>query len=331
MSLLADSRIMLVLSRIRYKNHEEDTSYMLRKFTSLLVITLLICSNMSLVFANVSSELAVIDKVVVVEKFFTGTEQTGALVERINKLEKDLWGKESTGALVNRVDKMYAYCKITTNNEPSFLIKMNAAEWSLTHMVTVQPIKTRIENLERVLMGNTASGSFDERLNHLLKLAYTSGKPGITSVTVEKDNLLKVKLVTPLNTRTTRSGDVVVFQVSEDIYVDGSLIIAKGAQGTGKIAKVEEAKNFGRDAQIQINFDTVEAIDGSIINTFLGEKAKQENKSLATAAGASVAGMIILGPVGIVGGAFVHGKEVNIPAGTETYIQVKEQVTLSGI
>ena len=61
------------------------------------------------------------------------------------------------------------------------------------------------------------------------------------------------------------------------------------------------------------------------------EKAKLENKSLATAAGASVAGMIILGPIGVVGGAFVHGKDVNIPAGAETYIQIKEQVELYGI
>ena len=60
-------------------------------------------------------------------------------------------------------------------------------------------------------------------------------------------------------------------------------------------------------------------------------KAKAENKSLVSAAGASVAGMLILGPVGIVGGAFVHGKEVNIPVGTEVYIQIKEQAALTGI
>ena len=304
---------------------------MLRKITSFLVLTLMICSNMSWAFANASADMAVVDKVVVVEKFFNGAEQTGALVERIVKLEKDLWGKEGTGSLVSRTDKLYTYCLITSDDAPSFSIKMNAAEWSLTHTVTIEPIKVRIDNLERVLMGNSSTGSFDERLNQLLKLAYANGKPVVTNVTMNKDSLLKVKLVTALNTKTSRSGDAVVFQVSEDVYVDGSLIIAKGAHGTGKVAKVEEAKNFGRDAQMQIDFDKVDAIDGSTINTVLGEKAKQENKSLATAAGASVAGMVLLGPIGIVGGAFVHGKDVNIPAGAETYIQTKEQITLYGI
>ena len=319
------------VARIVYEKHKEGIIYMMRKITSLVVLTLLICSNMSWAFANASTEMAVVDKVVVVEKFFNGTEQTGPLVERISKLEKDLWGKENTGSLVNRMENLYTYCLETSDNAPSFSIKMNAAEWSLTHEVTVEPVKVRIENLERVLMGNLSTGSFEERLNQLLKLSYTNGKPVVTKVTVNKDSLLKVKMVTPLSTKTSRSGDVVAFRASEDFYVDGHLIVPKGAQGLGKVTKVEGARNFGRDAQLQISFDTVEGMDGSNISTILGEKAKLENKSLATAAGASVAGMIILGPIGVVGGAFVHGKDVNIPAGAETYIQIKEQVELYGI
>lgn len=304
---------------------------MLRKMISVLVLTLLISSNMGLVFANGISDMAMLDKVVAVEKFFDGNEQMGSLVERIGRLEKEIWGKESTGSLVGRVDTLYSYCRVNYDNAPSFLIKMNAAEWSLTHMVTVQPVKMRIENLERILLGNASTGAFDDRLNQLLKFAYTNGKFVVSNVTLNKDNLLKIKLITPLNTRTSRAGDAIRFQVADDIYVDGSLIIPKGAQGVGKVDKVEESKNFGRDAKIQINFDSVDSIDGSLIRTVLGEKAKAENKSLATAAGASVAGMMILGPVGIVGGAFVHGKDVEIPAGTEVYIQIKEQVTLYGI
>jgi len=304
---------------------------MLRKYISLLVLTLFICSSMGLTFANATPDMAILDKVITVERFFYGTEQTGPLVERISKLERDIWGKENAGSLVSRVDKLYSYSRLNVDNMPSFLIKMNAAEWSLTHMVTVQPVKARIENLERVFMGNTSTGTFDDRLNQLLKFAYADGKVAVGNVTVNKDNLLKIKLVTPLSTRTSRPGDAVVFQITDDIYVDGSLIIAKGAQGAGKVNKVKESKNFGRDAQMEISFDTIDAIDGSSIRTVLGDKAKEENKSMAMAAGASVAGMMILGPVGIVGGAFVHGKDVDIPVGTEIYIQIKDQTNLYGI
>lgn len=304
---------------------------MLRKIISVMILTLFMFSTMGLAFANPSSDMAVVEKVVVVEKFFDGTEQTGPLVERISKLEKDIWGKEHKGSLVSRADKLYAYCRGNFDSMSSLLIKINATEWSLTHMITVQPAKARIDNLERVLNGNASTGPFDDRLTELLKLAYTNGKVVTKHVTIEKDSLLKIKIATPLNTHTSRPGDVVLFQVADDIYADGSLVIPKGAQGTGTVTKVERARNFGRDAQIQVSFDTIEAIDGTIIQTVLGEKAKEENKSMALAAGASVAGMVILGPIGIVGGAFVHGKEVDVPVGAQMYIQVKESVPLYGI
>jgi len=304
---------------------------MLRKYISGLVILLLLCSNMSLLFANGSSDMAVLDKVALVEKFFGGTEQTGPLVERISKLEKEIWGKDIRGSLVARADKLYSYCRVNSENEPSFLIKMNAVEWTLTNMVTTEPVKLRIENLERLLNGQVGTGPYENRLNQMLEYAYVAGTVTLTNVTVDKDNLLKIKLITPLSTRTSRPGDVVAFQIEEDIYIDGSLIIAKGAQGKGKVNKVEGSKNFGRDAQMEVSFDTVEAIDGSVISTLLGEKAKEENKSVAIAAGASFAGMVILGPIGIVGGAFVHGKEVTIPEGTTIYIQTQETSSLYGI
>ena len=305
--------------------------YMLRKYMILLVLTLFICSNVGLTFANATPDMAILDRVISVEKFFDGAEQTGPLVERISKLEKDIWGKENTGSLLSRVDKLDSYSRVNADNAPSFLIRLNAVEWSLTHMVTVQPVKARIENLERVIMGNAMPGTFNERLNELLKLAYANGKLVVKNATLNKDTLLKIKLVTPLNTRTSRAGDEIVFQVIDDIYVDGSLIIAKGAQGFGKVNKVEGSRNFGRDARMEISFDTIDAIDGSSVRTVLGDKAKAENKSLATAAGASVAGMMILGPIGIVGGAFIHGKDIDIPVGSEVYIQIKEQTILYGI
>ena len=70
---------------------------------------------------------------------------------------------------------------------------------------------------------------------------------------------------------------------------------------------------------------------GTYVDTHVGEAAKKEMKSLAMAAGASLAGIAVLGPVGIVVGAFVHGKDVRLPAGTELYIQTKADTTLYGV
>jgi hypothetical protein len=304
---------------------------MWRKFISLTILTLFICSNMGLAFANAVPEKTVLDKVVAVEKFFYGTEMTGALVDRVSTLEKDIYGKESKDPLLTKADTLYSSTYENFIDQPSFLIKLNAIQWSLTHSVTVEPAKTRIENLERVLTGNLVTGSLNDRLIKLLKLAYTNGQVTTSNVTLNKDSLLKIKLVTPLSTSTNRQGDLFLFQAADDVYVDGHLVIPKGSQGHGVVNKVKGAKNFGRNAELEVSFNTVEAIDGTVINTILGDKAKEENKSLVTAAGASLAGMVILGPIGIVGGAFVHGKEVTIPAGVEMYVQLKDETNAYGI
>ena len=41
--------------------------------------------------------------------------------------------------------------------------------------------------------------------------------------------------------------------------------------------------------------------------------------------------MVILGPVGIVGGAFVKGNSVTIPVGCETFVQTAEDISLQGV
>ena len=45
----------------------------------------------------------------------------------------------------------------------------------------------------------------------------------------------------------------------------------------------------------------------------------------------SIAGIALLGPIGIIGGAFVKGKNVDLPAGTELYIQTAAPMTIYGL
>ena len=134
-----------------------------------------------------------------------------------------------------------------------------------------------------------------------------------------------------MNTLHVKKGDTVRFTVADDVIVDGRLIFAKGEPGTAVVEKVQQARNFGRNAEVNIDFNKTKSIDGTYVDTHVGEAAKKEMKSLAMAAGASLAGIAVLGPVGIVAGAFVHGKDVRLPAGTELYIQTKADTTLYGV
>ena len=303
-----------------------------KKITAVITTLILLISALALpVAAQSNGELTVIGKLAVVEKAIYGAEQTGALTERITKIEADVYGSETQDALLPRVDNLYAHVLETAEAAPSTLTKLNAVEWTLTHKVSDSSIKARVENLETIMNGSPVTGSVDLRLTKLLKLAYTDGQVEVVATTVPKDTLVKIKTLSTLNSKQSKAGDAVALAIAEDVIIDGVMVFPQGAVGTGKILKVESAKNFGRDAKLDISFDNIRAVDDSTVATWLGDKAKAETKSLAKAAGASVAGMIVLGPVGIIGGAFVNGKDANIPIGSQLYIQTKEDIEVYGI
>jgi hypothetical protein len=208
---------------------------------------------------------------------------------------------------------------------------MNALEWSLTQSVAKGPIKDRLESLEKTVAGIVGSGSVDARVSRLMTITFAGAKLQLGQTTLAKDTLIKIKTVTPLDSKKNKTGDPVEFQVAEDLYSAGMLLIPKGSMGRGKLIKVEQAQNFGRDAKMEVSFESVEGMDMTRIATFLGEKAKKETESMALAAGAGVAGMILLGPIGVVGAAFVHGKNITIPAGTQLYIQTQNDAELIGM
>ena len=170
-------------------------------------------------------------------------------------------------------------------------------------------------------------------MNDLAMLAYGNSdtKTPLIATTIPVDTLVKIKLVTPLNTETSKVGDKVKFQAAEDVIYNGQLIIAAGAPGEGVVTKVKSARNFGRNGEIDVDFQQIQAFDGTYIQTTLGDKAKKEIENLAMAAGASIAGIALLGPIGIVGGIFVNGKDIDLPTGTESYIQTKTATNIYAI
>lgn len=310
---------------------KEDITLKLQKWIATLLAVVFFCSNLAMAGAQSTQDMTLLEKTSAVEKFFYGQEQTGALVDRVSKMETDVYGVTTKSALTAKVDRLYNYVKDSSIDAPSFVLKLNAVEWALTHNVTAAPAKNRLEQVEQSITGQIGNGSFEGRLDKLLKLAYTDGQINAATVPITKDTLVKLKLTSPLDSKTAKAGDAIAFQVAEDVIVNGTLVVAKGAEGSGKVLKAEGAQNFGRDAELQLSFDSVKTLDGRDLATVLGEKAKEQNKSLATAAGASIAGMAILGPVGIVGGLFVHGKEIKLPAGSEFYVQTKNDQEVYGI
>ena len=182
-----------------------------------------------------------------------------------------------------------------------------------------------------MLNGEVGAGSLAGRLEALANLAFQDGIVVVETVTLPKDSVIKLEFAEDLSSKTAKAGDVVKYKVADNVFVNDVLVLPKGAEGVGKVTKVVGPRMFGQDARIDVDFGFIYAIDNTRVKVFLGDVAKQAAETVAGAAGAADRRMVVLGPVGIIGGAFVTGKSVNIPAGSTTFVQVKADTDIQGM
>lgn len=301
---------------------------MWKKLCSLMLTALLVVSTSVTAFAEVPNTAE--DKLAAVEKILYGSTQTGALAERITKLEAEYSGANVKTSMLNRVNYLYNYT-FDNSSAPSLVTQMNALEWAISHQISKEDMQYRVAAMETQIYGHPSEGSFHQRIEALSQFAFGSETIPLAQVTVPANTLVKIALVTPINAKNLKVGDVIQYEAAEDVIEDGMLLFTKGALGEGEITKVKQAGNFGRNAEVQADFKTMAAVDGTVVDMLLGQEAKDKMEHMAMAAGASIAGMAILGPVGIIAGAFVHGKNINLPEGTELYIQTAKDTTVYAI
>ncbi len=305
----------------------------MKKRLATLLLTCIFCFTMVIPGFAAELNMSVADKIGAMEKILYGTEQSGSLIQRMDSIEDDVYGAVTSDAILKRVDNMYDYLEGTPENgEASFATKLNVVEWRMNESMSGGPAKNRIEAQEKMLHGQAQTGALSGRLEELLKLAsYTDGNVPVQQVTLPKDSVFKISFTAEMSTKQSRQGDKVQFKAADNLYVNDVLVLPKGANGVGVIKKVVQPGIFGKDGRIDITFTHIYGVDGTKIPLTVGELAQQKAESIAGAAGAAIGGMVILGPVGIVGGAFVKGNSVTIPVGCETYVQTSEDVSLQGV
>ncbi len=299
----------------------------LRNFFSLILCALLLtvnCATTAAAGENIGNRLADI------ENDIYGQEQKGAVMERLSFLETELIGEHSTGSLSARIDVL---CDLLYENNvnPSLMAQMNAIEWNISEKVSGTPLSERIDAAEIELNGKTAEGTLRERITALATMSFGAATIPMGQVSVPADTIIKIELAEAVNAKNIKVGDEVTYRVAEDVIIDDALVFPKGALGIGTVTKVKQARNFGRNAQVVIDFSKIKSIDGTYTETYVGEKAKKEMANLAMATGASLAGVLALGPIGVVAGVFVHGKNLDWPEGTPVLIQTKADSEIWGV
>jgi len=281
--------------------------------------------------ARAQGPVGITEMVEKAEESVLGKIGKGGVLERIANLETALFGKTSSGSLMKRAEHLSNALYRGLANTGPLLSIANYTEWQLKQSVSSEPLVKRVPEIEKLVLGKPLKGPMSTRLRQVIQTAVL-GKPlHVQRIILNEGILVKMKTLDPVSTRDCNVDDSFRFAVADDIIQDGCLVIPRGLTGTCRILQVRKAQKFGRNGSIAIEFETIQAIDGSDVPLAVNARAIENNKQAGFAAGASLVGMAALGPVGLLGGVLVSGKDVDLPAGTEIFASIKEPVEVGSI
>lgn len=269
------------------------------------------------------------------ERALYGNERSGSLLERVARLEQDVYGREQPGALLTRTQNLYSFLTGAAGGGASVVVQLNVVEYMVFQRLTTGVgLVQRIEELERGILGATQQNlPLFERVRSLVEVVWPSGQLNVQPVRVPAETLVKVRLLSELNSATNQVGDRVRYRVVEDVMVDGRIAIPAGAEGEGRVTAVQKARPFGQAGRVEVDWGSATTFDGSAVRFNVSERAARQNQELAVAA--SVAGLIllgpILGPIGLAGGFLVQGQEHIVPVGTEFFVEVARAAEVLGL
>jgi hypothetical protein len=111
-------------------------------------------------------------------------------------------------------------------------------------------------------------------------------------------------------------GDLVHLHVRHDVRVNNHVVIAKGTKEVARVAAVSRRGRFGKNGSIKLSLSPIDGTDGRHHPLQPRHKGKEfQGSKTDQAAIASGAGLIVLGPIGLVGGVFITGKDVQLKPG----------------
>jgi hypothetical protein len=133
--------------------------------------------------------------------------------------------------------------------------------------------------------------------------------------------LVPLKFAADLNSKTAHEGDPVEFLLEDDSKVGSSIPVPKGAHAVATVTEAKKAGMMGRPGELSVQMQYLVSRSNHV--RIRGTKGREgESKT-----GATVALTVLFGPIGLI----KHGKNVDIPAGTQLTAYVDQDIWLAPI
>ena len=276
-----------------------------------------------------------------IEKIIYGYVAKGGLIERLGKVEEDLFGRSLPGTIAERHAAILNFLDVGTDGQPSMTFKLGVAEWIVDKKIRAsEPANRRIEDLETNLTGSSRSGNpLAMRVESLLATLVTDP---VTSeaVRLPRDTVLKFRFMDELSPAKSRVGDYVRLELTDDLIVNHNLIAPAGSLLTTEVRDVKRPRMFGVPGEVRLSFNELRPLGPQRPAVKIGtasEKAiknarrsgEQGEGAIVGAGAVSLASAVLLGPLGLVGGAFIRGNSIKITAGSVTFVQTSGDIVVS--
>jgi PEGA domain len=144
--------------------------------------------------------------------------------------------------------------------------------------------------------------------------------------TLQDGTAVKLRLTENLTSATAKTGQQVLFEVVEEVDVEGVPVMAKGAQALATVTTAETKKSMGRGGKLDVNIDSVRLVDGGKAMLRATEGGKGGGHVGAMTAGMVGTAIVFFPAAPLL--LFIHGKDITIPKGTEVTAFVQGDMKL---
>lgn len=149
------------------------------------------------------------------------------------------------------------------------------------------------------------------------KVTIANVMPG--HIYIPKKTMLNVELIEPANSKTHKKNQQVEFKTTENLIINGVVVIPKGTIGMGYVYEVQKAGGFGRKGVLRIAGKEIKTLNNVSVPLRKGLEGKGKTDGGAVAVAAAVS---------LVGGLFMKGSNINYSAGTDFQVEVRDNVDL---
>jgi hypothetical protein len=134
-------------------------------------------------------------------------------------------------------------------------------------------------------------------------------------IVLEDNTPVHLVLSQNLSSASATTGQTISFEVSEDVIVDGLLVIPRGSIAWGTVTDAKPKGHMGKAGHLDVNIDKVRLADGEKVLLSATSHAKGGTHTAAMTAGIVATSLVVWPAAPFF--LFMHGHDITIPKGTK--------------